>query len=472
MSLAMKKNKWLPLRILSVYEHITCAIAANDRHHRRIASGFLWVSLFVIVGKLAGAAKEMAIAWRYGVSDLVDAFVLVISLLSWPINVWSSILTVVLIPLIARTKNENPATLSRFAAELVGLTSCLGISLACLVTWGIPILLEQGWLKVSPTILQQVLTMLRPLAWLLPLGLLISQFSAWTMACGKHHNTLLEGLPALILLVAIVLPPSWLTAPLVYGSLLGFALQAIWLAWPLRRQGELPWPRIGFYSPLWRIFFENFGLIVVGQIFASMTTLVDQLFTAQLEQGTLSTLSYANRIMALILGMAVTAISRATLPIFSEIEANAAETNLTHLVRYWLFITFFLGLVGLILGVLGSPTIVALLFERGSFNANDTQAVAHILTYMFTQLPFYFTSMVLLAAFAAKKQFRFIAISGIINLVVKVGTIYWLFKHFGIIGVVLSTSLMYAISFAYFYLAFFQGKHSTDSRTLTYKNKG
>ncbi|CBL44180.1 hypothetical protein HDN1F_05970 [gamma proteobacterium HdN1] len=37
--------------------------------HRQIAVGFLWVSLFVFVGKLAGAAKEMVIAWRYGVSQ-------------------------------------------------------------------------------------------------------------------------------------------------------------------------------------------------------------------------------------------------------------------------------------------------------------------------------------------------------------------------------------------------------------------
>jgi hypothetical protein len=46
-------------------------------------------------GKLAGAAKEMAIAWRYGVSDTVDAYVFVFNLATWPVSLWFGVLTVV-----------------------------------------------------------------------------------------------------------------------------------------------------------------------------------------------------------------------------------------------------------------------------------------------------------------------------------------------------------------------------------------
>ena len=65
--------------------------------HQAIARGMVLVVLFVFFGKLAGAAKEVAIAWRYGVSEEVDAYLLVLNLVSWPVGVWFSVLTVVLV---------------------------------------------------------------------------------------------------------------------------------------------------------------------------------------------------------------------------------------------------------------------------------------------------------------------------------------------------------------------------------------
>ena len=70
----------------------------NPEHHA-IVRGMVWVALFVFLGKLAGAAKEMVIAYRYGISDEVDAYLFIFNLISWPVSVWFSILTIVLVPL-------------------------------------------------------------------------------------------------------------------------------------------------------------------------------------------------------------------------------------------------------------------------------------------------------------------------------------------------------------------------------------
>ena len=63
-------------RMSSIANRIRRHLSDPESHHRKIATGFVWVALFVFIGKLAGAAKEMAIAWRYGVSETVDAYVL------------------------------------------------------------------------------------------------------------------------------------------------------------------------------------------------------------------------------------------------------------------------------------------------------------------------------------------------------------------------------------------------------------
>lgn len=86
----------------AVTDRIRRHLADPQSEHRKVVLGFLSVSIFVFIGKLAGAAKEMTIAWRYGVSETVDAYVFVLNLVSWPVSVWFSVLTVVMTPLIVR----------------------------------------------------------------------------------------------------------------------------------------------------------------------------------------------------------------------------------------------------------------------------------------------------------------------------------------------------------------------------------
>ena len=52
--------------------------------HHAIAQGMIWVALFVLLTSLARAAREMAIAYRYGVGAEVDAYLFVFNLVSWP----------------------------------------------------------------------------------------------------------------------------------------------------------------------------------------------------------------------------------------------------------------------------------------------------------------------------------------------------------------------------------------------------
>src|SRR5215475_3724216 len=107
--------------------------------HQAIARGMAWVTLFVCLSKLAGAAKEMAIAYRYGVSVEVDAYLFVFNLVNWPVGVWFSVLTAVLVPLAARIRQGAAAELPRFRAELLGLTLLLGVTLWFMAWLGVPL---------------------------------------------------------------------------------------------------------------------------------------------------------------------------------------------------------------------------------------------------------------------------------------------------------------------------------------------
>lgn len=64
------------------------------------------------------------------------------------------------------------------------------------------------------------------------------------------------------------------------------------------------------------------GITAIGQYILSFITPIDQYFAAQLGDHAIATLSYAYRIITLLLGLGSMAIARATLPVLSGIAAS------------------------------------------------------------------------------------------------------------------------------------------------------
>lgn len=413
--------------------------------HHAIARGMASVALFVLLGKLAGAAKEMAVSWRYGVSAEVDAYLFVFNLVSWPVGVWFSVLTVVLVPLVARIRQGAAEALPRFRAELLGLTFLLGVVLVLLTWLGLPLLLRSSWTGLPGSTLTIATHMVPTLVLLVPLGVLISLFSAWTMAAGRHTNTLLESVPALVLLGTLLTFPGGGAEPLVWGTLAGFAFHLASLAIPLARRSEIEAPLFSCQSPQWPAFWQGFGVMLAGTTLMSFIGIIDQFFAAHLDTGAIATLSYANRILALILGLGAMAVSRATLPVFSRVQEQG-ERQLHRVATHWVRLLFVLGVVTMIVGWCLAPWAVKVLFERGAFTATNTMVVTEVLRYGVVQIPFYFEGILFVSLFASKGFYGILTIIGTVNLAVKVIANLLLVQHMGVNGIMLASSIMLIVS--------------------------
>lgn len=423
---------------------------AHPDHHA-IARGMAWVALFVLLGSVARAAKEMAIAFRYGVSAEVDAYLFVFNLVSWPVGVWFSVLTVVLVPLAARIRQGASAELPRFRSELLGLALLLGLTLVFLGWLGLPLLLRSPWTGLPPATVAIAINMAPTLTLLAPLGVIISLFSAWMLAAGRHANTLLEGVPALAILVALLAFPAGGAEPLVWGTLAGFAFHLISLALPLARQDEIEAPLFTRQSPQWTPFWQGFGIMLAGQALMSFTVIIDQFFAAYLGTGAIATLSYANRILALILGMGAMAVGRATLPVFSRAQALGGG-QVHHVASHWVRLLFVIGVAAMIIGWWLAPWAVKLLFERGAFTAQDTQVVTEILRFGMLQLPFYFAALVLVSYASSQRRYILLFWSGVIAIVFKIVANAVLVSLLGIKGIALSWVVVYGLNALFFWL--------------------
>ncbi|MFA5489560.1 MAG: lipid II flippase MurJ, partial [Candidimonas sp.] len=263
--------------------------------HRRIAMGAMRVAFFLLLGKAAGALKEMAVAYRYGVSDVVDAYQYTMTLANWlPVTLVGT-LSVVLIPVLVRIRKQSHADRARFLGELQAWTVAAGVVLAVLIYVAWPWVLELSGQGLSPVVRRMSLELTFAFAPAAMLTLMTGISAARLRAHERHINTLLDSVPAVVILIWVLLASSSAqVGPLLWGTLVGYFIQSVWLLWlAARADGMWGRPRFGFSAHQWPDLVKAAGIMLVGQVAMSFVGPIDQYTAANLGANANATLGYA-----------------------------------------------------------------------------------------------------------------------------------------------------------------------------------
>jgi putative peptidoglycan lipid II flippase len=413
--------------------------------HGTILRDMTIVASFLLLAKLAAAAKEMVVAWRYGTGPVVDAYLFVFNIVGVPIAIWYSVLSVVLIPLLARLRHADQPNEARFRGELLGCAILAGFAVGLALWLVVRLLLETSSLGLPPETHMLAVASLNWLVFIIPLGMVAHYGSVLLMASGRHANSLLEGVQPLALLMMLVLWNVGGIWALVAGTLLGAAAQLVLTLFVAGRGAPLARPLFSFASPAWSDFRTGIGVMLVAQAALALTTIVDQLFAADLGVGAISTLGYSNRVLSLFLSLGATAIGRATLPIYSRLR-QTDPAALPSMARKWCLFMLAGGGAMWLAGWLAGDWMVRILFERGAFTHADTLAVSEVLLWGLSQLPFYFAMYAASQAVFSFGFYRIAATLSVLSLVIKIGLSFVLVPRLGLSGLMLSSMVMYAVS--------------------------
>ena len=437
--------------------------------HSRIARSAVWVSLFALMGKSAGALKEMAIAYRYGISNVVDAYQLTLTLITWLPATFVAVLSVVLVPALVELRAKPKEEQAKFLGELDVMAIVVGILFAVILYFSRPYALDLMARNLSEETRVMSRRMMLGMA---PVGIVMLTscvYAARLQAREKHVNTLLECVPAVVLLGFVL---AWhdagSPAPLIWGSTLGFILQAVILGVLSGRADKIR-ARLSFSlsSPQWPHMYRAVGVFMIGQLIMSLATPLDQYFVAGLGDGAIATLGYASRVLALIVSMGAVAIGRATLPVLSELLSAGDHARARSVALKWSLLMLAIGSVAAVVAWFLAPMVVKLLFQRGAFSAADTVAVSNLFRWGLIQIPFYFAVLVLVQLFASEGRFKAMAGIAAANFAVKAVANYFLIRWFGITGVVLATGVMGASSFGcYLFLTLSNGSSNNKTGPL------
>lgn len=407
------------------------------------------VALFLVGAKLVAAAKEVAVAWRYGIGAEIDAYLLAYTVVTWVPVMVASVGAAVFVPRLvglARGSRER----ERFASELNGTFVLIGSAAFVFSIVLGPPLVEFIAGELPDSTRRLAATLVVPLSPIAPLIVLASLAALRLQALERQAYTFLEAMPAVGILVFVVLAPSGSSiGPLIWGTVAGTVLQALWSARMLRgAEGSLGAVRFSHRSGNWSALYGAAGLMALGQLVLGFATPIDQYYAARSGAGAVATLGYASRVLSLAMGLGAVAIARALLPVLSEAKARGKLALGRRQALQWTSLMLGLGAAVVGLGWMLAPWVVALLFERGEFAADDTRRVVDALRIGLFQLPFFFSSIVLVQWIVALGNYRFLLLVAAGAIVVKVAFNEATVDTLGLHAVLWATTAMYAFSWA------------------------
>jgi putative peptidoglycan lipid II flippase len=194
---------------------------------------------------------------------------------------------------------------------------------------------------------------------------------------------------------------------------------------------------------------QQYAPMLAGSFLMCSTTVVDQAMAAMLPSGSVAALSYGYKIVGLIVAIGATALTTAALPYFSHMATEQDWAGCRHtLTRYTALV---LGItMPLMLALIAfSHPLIRLVFQRGAFNALDTDLVSRVQQCYFIQIPFYMCGMLFVRFLSSIRRNDVLMYGSAISLTLDVSLNFILMRKMGIAGIALSTSLVLFVSFVY-----------------------
>lgn len=424
----------------------------SDSPNAKIFRAALVVGSLTIFAKLATTAKELIVARSFGRGDALDAFLIAYLLPSFMVSLVTGSLGVALIPSFVDIRhNQGTEAAQKLFSSIMLLSLLILVFVAILLGVFAPYYLPylgSGFSDAKLRLTRQLLYSLLPF---IVFNGVASCIGAVLNACEKFA---LSSLVPMVTPIAVILciglaPERWGAFSLAGGTVAGSLCEAAVLACALHTHGMQLTLRWNGLDSAVRSVLGQYTPMLAGSFLLGSTTVVDQSMAAMLHGGSVAALNYANKVISPLNGIAALALSTGALPYFSQMVAQKDLNGCRHTLKRYSAVVVALT-VPVTLGLIFfSQPLVRLLFERGSFTAADTRLVSFVQICYSIQIPFYILGMLFVRFLSSIRRNDILMYGAGISLVLDVILNLALMKLWGVAGIALSTSLVYAASCLY-----------------------
>jgi putative peptidoglycan lipid II flippase len=351
---------------------------------------------FTLLSRIAGFARDIAMAAILGAGPLADAFVVAQRLPNHFRTIFGEgAFNAAFVPAYAHLRGSaGEAAARRFADRIFTLlliVQALLLVLAFLFMPQVVGLLAPGFAD-DPERRMLAIELTRITFPYLLLITVVTLFGAILNVLNRYAAA--AAAPILLnlsIIVALALAAFFPTAghAAAWGVLIAGVLEVLLLAVDAGRQGVLPrltWPR--FDSDV-REFFKALGPATIGSMGPQIAVLADTIIGSFLATGALAALYYADRLNQLPIGVIGVAAGTVLLPTMSRLLAAGDEQGALAAQRKVIDLTLLLSLPFVVAFLVVPDVIMRAMFARGAFSQADAANAAQTLSaYAVGLLPF------------------------------------------------------------------------------------
>jgi putative peptidoglycan lipid II flippase len=422
--------------------------------NRRIFAASVIVAAWTLLVHLATALKDVIVAYQFGTTDVLDAFLIAFLMPSFVISIVAGSLPSAFIPIYLEVQRRGGnAAAERFYAGIVGWILIILVLTSLIIALLAPVFLPLLASGFSDEKLQLTNSLFLAA---LPVVVLKGLTTVWTMKLNVNEQFSMGSIapiftPTFTIIALLFYAEYWGIYALAGGVACGAILEAVILGWYLHSVGMTVMPYWSPWSSECSQFLSQYAPMLLGAAVMSSTGFVDQSMAAMLASGSVSSLSYGNKVVSLIIGVGSFALSAAIFPYFSKMVANRDWDQIRHTFRTYAALSLIITLPITATLIYFSEPLVGIIFGRGVFNAMDMHLVAQVQAFYVIQIPFYVLSMLVVRLISSLSGNYLLLRGACLSFSLNVGLNYLFMQWLGVAGIALSTSVTYFVSFLFLY---------------------
>ncbi len=245
-------------------------------------------------------------------------------------------------------------------------------------------------------------------------------------------------------IMLVLLASRWLgITALALGTLVGLVLQLGIMVVRVRRARIVYRPILDLRNPALAAILTSAWPLLISESLVAGSPFVDQVMASFLSTGSISALSYSQKLISLPLGIVAATVGRAVLP---HLAGQAAERDIKALKQSLRLSVWAVGsitaLLAVFLLVVGHP-LVQILFQRGAFTSDDTDRTAATLLGFVVGLVPMAVGFIVPTAFNALGKTRILMYVAVFSVVANAVLDTVLARLWQSVGIAVATSAVY-----------------------------
>jgi putative peptidoglycan lipid II flippase len=402
------------------------------------------LTVFNILTRSFAIGRELVVAWIFGVSSGIDAYIAAALVQTIVVSVIISSYSASVLPVYVKVLTADGAAA---AGQLLAHILRSSLRVLCIVTVGLavvgyPLLALIFHSSAHSTTIDayRILIVLLPIVICAGVG---SILSAVLNANGHLFTPTLLSLitPGVTISSIVLFSRHFGVISIAAGFSIGQAIEMSLLLAKTRRLKLLPAAESARPVHLGTVYRQALQM-APGAAILSATAFIDSMMAAKTGLGGIALLAYGGRIVLALQAVLYAALATSIFPLLSQLCAQERWIEARSTILRYAAIICALTCAGAVVFALCSEWLVRVMYLRGNFTEADAHTVTTIQRLYLLQCPFYLCSVVFVRSISALHCNWVLGIGAVLGATVNVCSNFYLGRRIGLAAVPITGFLM------------------------------